>query len=323
MSRKIFFFITAFAILVSAYPTAAQQTDKIHRIGWLSRDSAEGNKELLASFRQGLRELGYVEGKNIVIEQRYANGKRRRLTGLAAELIRLEVDIIVASGGAKYARKVTGKIPIVMTYSADPVGSGLVASLSRPGGNVTGLSDYHAALVTKRLQLLKEVVPSASRIAVILNPRVSANRPMLKDIQAAAPAIGVTVFPFEVKGPDDIDAAFAAIGKERYGGLIQLVGVGSWRKRIVELAAKSRLPTVYTHGGWVAAGGLMSYGTSHLNLSRRAATYVDKILKGANPADLPVEQPTRFSLTVSLKTAKTLGITIPRSVLLRADRVIE
>ena len=324
MSKKIAFVATAFVILFSIYPAAAQQAGKMYRIGYLSRDSADRHKALLAAFRKGLKEVGYVEGKNIVLEQRYANGDRRRLPALAAELIGLKVDIIISSGaGAKAAKNLTSTIPIVITYSADPVGDGLIASFSRPGANVTGLSDYHAALVAKRLQLLKEVVPSASRIAVILNPRARANRPMLKDIQAAAPAFGVTVFPFEVNGPDDIDRAFATIGKQRYGGLIQLVGVGSWRRRIVDLVAKSRLPTVYTHGGWVAAGGLMSYGTSHLTLFHRAATYVDKIFKGAKPADMPVQQPTRFYLTVNLKTAKALGITFPPSILLRADKVIE
>jgi len=302
----------------------AQQAGKVYRIGYLSRDSAEGHKSLLAAFQQGLRELGYVEGQNITIEYRYAERKRHRRSALAAELVRLKVDIIVSGGGGALAAKnATSTIPIVMTYSADPVKAGLVASLAHPGGNVTGLSDFHGDLVAKRLELLKEVVPSASRVAVIFNPNSSGSKHMLKDIQAVAPGLGMIVLPLPVEGADDFDRAFATIRTERPGGLIQSVALGRHRRRIVELAAKSRLPAMYTRGQWVAAGGLMSYGSSWPDLFRRAATYVDKILKGAKPADLPVEQPTKFNLVINLKTAKQLGITIPPKILYQATKVIK
>ncbi len=302
----------------------AQQAGKVYRIGYLSRDSAEGHKSLLAAFQQGLRELGYVEGQNITIEYRYAEKKRHRRSALAAELVRLKVDIIVSGGGGALAAKnATSTIPIVMTYSADPVKAGLVASLAHPGGNVTGLSDFHGDLVAKRLELLKEVVPSASRVAVIFNPNSSGSKHMLKDIQAVAPGLGMIVLPLPVEGADDFDRAFATIRTERPGGLIQSVALGRHRRRIVELAAKSRLPAMYTRGQWVAAGGLMSYGSSWPDLFRRAATYVDKILKGAKPADLPVEQPTKFNLVINLKTAKQLGITIPPKILYQATKVIK
>ncbi len=313
----------ALALLATPLPGEAQEPAKVPRIGYLSYYSDERHK-LLAAFKQGLKELGYVEGKNIVIEKRESEGRRSRVPALIAELIRLDVDIIVAGAqGAQVAKKATNTIPIVMTYSADPVGTGVVASLARPGGNVTGLSDYHGDLVTKRLELLKEVIPSASGVAVLFNPTSEASRRMLKDVQAVAPALGMTVLPLEVKGPDDIDRAFATIRKERPGGLLQSVALGRHRRRIVELAAKSRLPAMYVRGQWVAAGGLMSYGSSWPDLFRRAATYVDKILKGAKPADLPVERPTKFELIINLKTAKKLGLTIPPEILLQATKVIK
>ncbi len=221
------------------------------------------------------------------------------------------------------AKNATSTIPIVMTFSADPVRRGYVASLAHPGGNVTGLSDFHGDLVSKRLELLKEVVPSASRVAVIFNPNSSGSKRMLKEIQAVAPALGMTVLPLAVEGADHFDRAFATIRKERPGGLIQSVGLGRHRRRIVELAAKSRLPAIYTRDQWVAAGGLMSYGSSWPDLFRRAATYVDKILKGAKPADLPVEQPRKFDLVINLKSAKQLGITIPPKILYQATKVVK
>jgi len=311
-------------LFVTPLPVEAQQAKKIPRIGYLSRDSAEGHKSLLAAFQQGLRELGYVEGQNITIEYRYAEKKRHRRSALAAELVRLKVDIIVSGGGgATAAKNATSTIPIVMTYSADPVKAGLVASLAHPGGNVTGLSDFHGDLVAKRLELLKEVVPSASRVAVIFNPNSSGSKHMLKEIQAVAPGLGMIVLPLEVKGPDDFDRAFATIRKERPGGLIQSVALGRHRRQIVDLAEKSRLPAIYTQGRWVAAGGLMSYGSSWPDLFRRAAVYVDKILKGAKPGNLPVEQPTKFELVINLKTAKQIGITIPPKILYQATKVIK
>ncbi len=313
-------------LLAAPLPAEAQQRRKVPRIGYLSRDSAEGHKSLLAAFQQGLRELGYVEGQNITFEYRYAERKPKRLTELAAELVRLKVDIIISgagSSGVRAARKATSTIPIVFTFSADPVGIGLVASLARPGGNITGLSDYHGDLVTKRLELLKEIVPSATRVAILFNPNQRSNQPMLKDLQGAAPAFGVTLLPLEAKGPDAIDRAFATISKERPGGFLQLLGLGQWRRQIVPLVAKSRLPAIYTQDRWVVAGGLMSYGASWPDLFRRAATFVDKILKGANPAELPVEQPTKFEFVVNLKTAKAIGLTISPSILYRADKVIK
>ena len=320
MIRTIGLIVTlAVGVLAAPLPTEAQQAGKIHRIGFLSTGIAARDKSLLAAFKQGLKELGYVEGKNIVIEQRY--GKRHQRPALAAELVRLKVDIIVTGGGdVAYAKKASSTMPIVMTYSANPVRQGLVASLAHPGGNVTGLSDFHGDWVTKRLELLKEVVPLASRVAVLFNPNSGGSRRMLKDVQAVAPALGVTVLPLEFKGPDDVDHAFATIRKERAGGLLQSVGLGRHRRRIVDLAAKSRLPAIYTQGRWVAAGGLMSYGASWLDLFRRAATYVDKILKGAKPADLPVEQPKKFELIINLKSAKQIGLTIPPRSSIRRPR---
>ena len=314
--------VLVLGLLAGPLPAEAQQTGKVYRIGFLFHGIAARDKNLLAAFQQGLQELKYVEGKNIVIEQRY--GKRHQLPALVAELVRLKVDIIVTSpAGVLPAKKASSTIPIVMTYSANPVRQGLVASLAHPGGNVTGLSDFHGDLVTKRLELLKEVIPLVSRVAVLFNPNSGGSRRMLKDVQAVAPALGVTVLPLEFKGPDDVDHAFATIRKERPGGLLQSVALGRHRRRIVELAAKSRLPAIYTQGRWVAAGGLMSYGASWLDLFRRAATYVDKILKGAKPADLPVEQPKKFELIINLKSAKQIGLTIPPEVLYQATKVIK
>ncbi len=321
MSKRIFCFALGAMLFALSFPAQAQQAGTVYRIGYLFTGISAGDKSLLAAFRQGLQELGYLEGKNIVIEQRY--GKRHQLPALVAELVRLKVDIIVTSpAGVRDAKKASSTIPIVMTYSADPVGGGLVASLAHPGGNVTGLSDYHGDLGAKRLELLKEVVPSASRVAVLFTAARS-NRPLLKNIQAAAPALGVTVLLLEVKGPDDIDRAFATIRKERLGGLLQGTGLGRYRRRIVNLAAKSRLPAIYTQGRWVAAGGLMSYGASWPDLFRRAAVYVDKILRGAKPAELPVEQPIKFELIINLKAAKQIGLTIPPEVLYQATKVIK
>jgi len=327
MIRRIVVCLLATAFLPTVSLAEAQQAKKVPRIGFLSSRSPDAEKNRLAAFQQGLRELGYLEDKNIVIEHRYAGGKFDRLPDLAAELVRLKVDVLVATGApASHAAKAATKtIPIVMTNAADPVGTGLVASLARPGGNVTGLSDFNAGVITKRLELLKEVVPTASRVAVLLNPANPTNPLQLKLIQAVAPALGVTLLPLEARGPEDIDRAFTAIRKERPGALI-VIGdpmLGDHRRRIIELAVKSRLPASY--GGRVSVddGGLMSYGTNFGDLYRRAAVYVDKILKGTKPADLPVEQPTKFELVINLKTAKQIGVTIPPNVLARADRVIK
>ena len=304
----------------------AQQAKPIPRIGFLSSYSAERAKNLVA-FQQGLRELGYVEGKNILIESRYAAGDFVRLPDLAAELVRLHVDVILAAGApaALAAQQTTRTIPIVMGNTADPVGTGLVASLARPGGNIAGLSDFNLGVVTKQLELLKEMVPSASRVAVLLNPANPTNPLQLQEIQAAAPALGVTLLAFEAKAADDIDRAFTAIHKEHVEASVVMGDplFGIHRRRIVELVAQSQLPAIYDTRVHVDVGGLISYGTNFDDFYRRAATYVDKILKGAKPADLPVEQPTKFELVINLKTAQQIGLTIPQSLLYRADKVIK
>jgi len=326
MKHIVGFFAIFVSLAACGEMAEAQQSKKVPRIGYLSSSSAERDKSLLAAFQERLRELGHLEGKNIVIEYRYAAGQFDQLPELARELVRLRVDMLVVAGApaAHAAKNATSVIPIVMTNAADPVGTGLVASLARPGGNITGLSDFNVGVITKRLELIKEVVPSASRVAVLLNPTNPTNPLQLKEIQAAAPGLGVTPLPLEAKGPDDIERAFTTIGKERPGALI-IIGdpmFGSHRRRLAELAAKSRLPAIYTTRQMVEAGGLMAYGTNFEDLYRRAALYVDKILKGTKPADLPVEQPMKFELVINLKTAKQIGLTIPQSVLYRADKVI-
>jgi putative tryptophan/tyrosine transport system substrate-binding protein len=308
----------------------AQSDRKVHRIGYLSLQRPEGDKSWVAAFRQGLRDLGYVEGENIVIEQRHAAGRAERLPELASELVGLKIDVLVVYGAWALMHtgwKPPGTLPIVFTVDPDPVGRRLVASLARPGGNVTGLSDAHADLVPKRLQLLKDVVPSAGRIGVLLNPDNPMATSQLKIAQAAAPSLGLTVLPVEVKGRgrDDMDLVFARIGQQRLGGLL-IIGdptVSVHRARIADLAVQARLPTISTVREWAETGGLMSYGTSFHELWRRTATYVDKVLKGAKPGDLPVEQPTKFELVINLRTAKALGLTIPQPLLLRADQVVE
>src|SRR5262245_60641722 len=305
----------------------AQPPTKLPRIGFLGTPSAEYIKGPVAAFEQALRELGYVGGKSIVIEYRYADGRSERLPNLATEMVRLRVDILVVAGApaALAAKNATSVIPIVIGNAADPVGTGLVASLARPGGNITGLSDFNLGVVTKRLELLKQVVPTASRVAVLLNPANPTNLPQLKEIQTVAPALGVTLLALEAKGSDDIAPAFAVMKRERPGALLVMGDpmLGTHQRLIAELALKSRLPTIWAVREDADAGGLMSYGTNFEDLYRRAAGYVDKILKGARPADLPVEQPTKFELVINLTTAKALGLKIPPSVLSRADHVVE
>jgi len=304
----------------------AQQPQKIPRLGYLSYGSVEIDKSLLAAFQQGLRELGYLEGKNIVIEQRYAAGQSDKLPELVAEFVRVKADVIVVTGdpAAHAAKKATTAIPIVIVTSPDPVGTGLIASLAHPGGNVTGLSDFHGGVVTKRLELLKDVDPLASRIAVLLNPANPSNPIQLKDIQAAASAFRVTLISLEVKAPDDIDPALTTVVKERAGALLVLGDrlFATHQSQIIKFAVKNRLPTIYSQRLYVEAGGLMSYGANFTDQYRRAAIYVDKILKRGKPADLPVEQPRKFELVINLKAAKQIGLTIPPTVLARADRVI-
>jgi putative ABC transport system substrate-binding protein len=325
--KKTFFGLALCAMLFALCNFAeAQQSKKVYRIGYLSAASAEADKNRFAAFLRGMQELDYIEGKNIVIEQRYAAGQFERIPDLATELIRLKVDVLVVYGDSAIlaAKNATSTIPIVMTVHPDPIGDGIVASLARPGGNVTGLSDLHTVLVTKRFEILKEVVPSASRIAVLFHAGNSTLLRQLKDIEDVAPAFGVKVLPVPVTGPDDFDRAFTTMKKERAGGLMVLGSplIGINRRRILELAAKNRMPAIYTLRENPDAGGLMSYGTNFNDLWRRAATYVDKILKRAKPADLPVEQPVKFEFIVNLKAAKQIGLTIPPNVLARADEVI-
>ena len=295
------------------------------RIGYVTGRSLEFERLWLTAFQQGLRDLGYVEGHNIVIEQRHAAGRSEKIPGLVAELVRLPVDVLVASESvtAVEAKKATATIPIV-TLTQDPVALGLVASIARPGGNVTGLSDYHAGMASKRLELLKEIVPSAARFAVLFDPTVTPNQIQLENLQAAAPAMRLALVPFEIRGADDVDRAFDTMAKHPVGGLVLLPGlaISSNQRQIASMALKVRLPAIYTTSVWADLGGLIAYGTDFAAYFRRAATFVDRILKGSKPADLPIEQPTNFELVVNLKTAKAIGVSIPPAILVRADRVI-
>jgi putative tryptophan/tyrosine transport system substrate-binding protein len=324
---------TVLALLaLGAAPLAAeaQQAAKVARIGWLSLNLAAA-PHMPEAFRQGLRDLGYVEGRNVVIEYRDAEGKPERLPALAAELVALKVDVILAAGSpqALAAKHATKTIPIVFaTASSDPVTSGLVTSLARPGGNVTGLSGLGPELIGKCLELLTQVVPGVSRVAALWQPGAVGERAeteMLKGAEVAGRALGVQLQFVEARGPDDFDRAFSDMTRARASALTMLPSAMFFneRRRLMDLAAKNRLPAVYQWREFVDAGGLMSYGPHGPDLFRRAATYVDKILKGARPADLPVEQPTKFDLVVNLKTAKALGLTIPQSILVRADEIIQ
>jgi ABC-type uncharacterized transport system substrate-binding protein len=322
---SILFVVVLLAVAVIA---EAQQTGKVPRIGYLSPTSPSVSPTRIEAFRHGLRELGYVEGKNIVIDYRYAEGKFDRLPALAAELVRLKVDLIVTTGPTvtRAAKEATTTVPIVMATDTDPVGNGFVASLARPGGNITGLSALAPELSGKQLELLKEIVPRLSRVAVFGTSTNPGNAQMLKEVKLAAGTFGVKLQYLEVRGPRDIEIAFRAASKERAEAVLYLVAGlvdAGHRTEITELAVKSRLPAIYQSRRYVEDGGLMSYGVNIADLDRRAATYVDKILKGRTPADLPVEQPTKFELVINLKTAKQIGLTIPPNVLTRADKVIK
>ena len=327
-NRKLAAFLAVLLSLVGCVGMAdAQQAKKVPRIGFLLAPSRSAVSESLDAFRQGLRELGYVEGQNILVEYRYAEGKFDRLPDLAAELVRLKVDVIVAAGGSVAivaAKDAANTIPIVMTGTIDPVASGFVASLARPGNNITGLTVGGPELYGKRLELLKETVPRVSRVAVFWGRTTPAGPLYLKEMRDPAQALGLKIQSLEVRSPKDLEGAFQAAAKERAGALT--VGpdplLTANRKQIVELAAKNRLPAIYPWREYVEDSGLMSYAPKLADLYRRAATYVDKILKGAKPADLPVEQPTKFELVINLKAAKQIGLTIPPNVLARADRVI-
>jgi putative ABC transport system substrate-binding protein len=329
-TRREFLGTVTSGLLVVPLAADAQQAAKVSRIGYLALNRAAGPLRLEA-FLQGLRDLGYVEGRSVVIEYRDAEGKSERLPSLAAELVALKVDVIVAGGGAQAAlaaKQTTRTIPIVFASTADPVGSGLVTSLAQPGGNVTGLSLIFPELVGKCLEQIKLAVPGVTRVAVLWQPGAYGERTekdMLKRADVAGRALGVRLQIVEARGPADFDRAFSEMTRARAGALTVLgsIAFANERRRLVDLAARNRPPVMYMEREYVDAGGLMYYGPNVADSFRRAATYVDKILKGAKPADLPVEQPTKFELVINLKTAKALGLTIPPSVLGRADEVIQ
>jgi len=321
--------IAVVALGAAAGPIAsfAQQQGKVWRVGFLTLRPASENSQYTDAFLKGMRELGYVEGKNLVVEWRFADGKFERLPGLAAELVQLKVDVIVAvaSPAIGAAQKATTTIPIVMATTGDPVGSGFVKSLARPGGNITGLSNMGGDIGPKLFDLLHSVVPKLSRVAVLVTPTSTTYRAILESIQAAAQKAGVKTLVAEASSPQDIENAFSMMVREKADAVI--VGASTFfsqqRRQIGELATKYRIPSMFGNRVNVEAGGLMSYGQKIADNYVRAATYVDKILKGAKPGDLPVEQPVTLELVVNLKTAKALGLTIPQSILLRADEVIQ
>ena len=330
MDRRAFIGSLAGGLLAAPLSTAAAQPrEKVPRVGYLSPGSPSdlARQRRFEAFRQGLRELGYVEGQNIAIEPRWAEGKYARYSALAADLVRLKMDVIVAVGGraTQDAQQATRTIPIVMSVVIDPLGSGLVASLARPGGNVTGLTIMASDVVGKQFEVVKEVVPKVSRVALLWNPANPGSAPQVREAEGAARALGVRLQTLEARDPQEIDSAFAAMTKERAGALVVLTDsiLTNQRSQIAELAAERRLPAIYGNSEHAEAGGLMAYSANFLDLERRAATYVDKILKGAKPGDLPVEQPANLELVINLKTAKALGLTIPPSLLQRADQVIE
>ncbi len=316
----------ALSLFVASRASDAQQTAQVPRIGYL-QGTGSGAGILSAAFRQGLRELGYVEGQNLLIEFRNTEGQVERLPALAAELVRLPVDVIVTEGenAARVVQQATRTIPIVLASSGDPVELGLVASLARPGGNITGLSLMSPDVVGKRLELLKEAAPRVARVAVLYHPPAAATVVVLREVQAAAPALGLTVLPMEVRTPDEFDDQFASMLRLGADALLTAAGpfASAHHRRILDWAAIHQLPTACGERSSTEAGCLLSYSTSLTAAYRRAATYVDKILKGAKPADLPVEQPTTFELVLNLKTAKALGLTFPPHLLVLADKVIQ
>ena len=331
MDRRTFLAGTGAVLLAAPLAAEAQEAGKTWRIGFLSPYSADYVRSWRVALQHGLRDLGYVEGRNLVLEERHVEGRLERYPELAAELVRLRTDVFVLHGASPEMVRAAEQasrnaIPIIFVANPDPVGLGLVTSLARPGGRLTGLSDFHSDLVAKRLELLKETVPSISRVAVLYNTAaVSLNA--LKDTQAAASRLRLTVIPVEIRRgpePNDIDGVFTKIRSERADALNVLFGATNVHvSRAADLAIKNRIPTIATGRRSTESGFLMSYGANFPDLYRRAAVYVDKIFKGAKPADLPVEQPTKFELVINLKTAKALGLTIPPSLLQRADEVIQ
>jgi putative ABC transport system substrate-binding protein len=327
MREKVILLMLTALLFALCLPGEAQQPTKVARIGWLSGSHLSAISERVEAFRQGMRDLGYVEGKTMVIEWRGADGNRDRQRALAVELVRLKVDVIVTSSGGdtRAAKEATTTIPIVMASADDPVKSGFVASLARPGGNITGLSTLSPETSAKRLELLKEIVPKLSRVVVFGTSSSPGNAQALKEIELAAAVLGVTLQYLDVLTGKDIESVFHAAVKGRADAVLEIISGslrGAYLKQISELSVKSRLPVMHERPGHVEAGGLMSYGINLHDLDRRAAIYVDKILKGAKPAELPVEQPTKFELVINLKTAKQIGLAIPPNVLARADRVI-
>jgi putative tryptophan/tyrosine transport system substrate-binding protein len=329
MNRRTFLCGLTLGTLAAPLAVEAQEAGKTWRIGFLSPYSADFDQTWRAAFKQGLRDIGYVEGKNLVIDERHVKGRYERFPEVVADLVRLKVDVFVVHGSSdavRAAEQASSAIPIVFIANPDPVGLGLVSSLARPGGRVTGLSDFHSALVAKRLELLKEAAPSISRVAVLYNS-TAMSRNALRDTQTAAPKLNLTVLPMEIRlapEPGDIDGVFTRIRGERAEALNVLFGAANVHvSRVADLAIKNRIPTIGNGRINTDNGYLMSYGANFPDLYRRAASYVDKILKGTKPGDLPVEQPTKFEFVVNLKTAKKLGLTIPQTLLLRADQVIE
>jgi ABC-type uncharacterized transport system substrate-binding protein len=326
MDRRRFLLTSLAGALTVPLAAHAQPAGKVPRVGFLLSLSPGPSREADA-FQRGLRELGYIEGQNIAIDYRYAGGQVERLPELAAELARLNPDVIVApyTPPALAAKRATSMIPIVFAGVADAVGAGLIANLGRPGGNITGLTSIAAELGGKRLELLKQVISKASRVAVLYNPADQSNVLVLNQLQESAPNLGLTLQPFAIREPGDFEGAFSAMARERFPAMFGVPGVLTEKHKevLVGLAAKSRLPTMWGLRQFVDAGGLMSYAVNFYDQIRQTAVYVDKILKGAKPGDLPVEQPTKFEFVINLKTAKALGLAIPPSVLARADQVIE
>jgi putative ABC transport system substrate-binding protein len=326
IDRRVFMVGIA-AVLLTPLAAGAQQPGKVWRIGFLGSASASSAVARVEALRQGLRDLGYAEGRNLVIEFRWSDGNNDRLPALAAELVQLKVDVIVTQGTPPTvaAKQATPTIPIVFAVAGDPLGTGLVASLARPGGNVTGLTDIAPELAGKRLELLREAAPGATRIAALSNPGNPSSRPQMKDMEAAARTLGMSIRSIEVRDMEQLDSAFAAALRERAGAVVVLSDPSLFgrRSQIAELAKKNRLPTMAWTPEFAESGCLMIYGANTVEMHRRAATYVDRIFKGARPADLPVERPNKFELVINLKTAKALGLTMPPSLLRRADELIQ
>jgi putative ABC transport system substrate-binding protein len=327
MKAKILAYVLSALILTTIHLAEAQQPKKVPRIAYFSAGSASSQASRLDVFKQGLQELGYTEGKDVVIEQRYAEGKLDRVAALAAELVGLKLDVIVTGGPAatRSAKEATATIPIVMGFDYDPVGSGVVASLARPGGNITGLSSLAPEISGKQLELLKEVLPRLSRVAILGNSTEPGIGQLRKEAELVGAALKVQLQYLDVLAPKDIGTAFEAAIKGRAEAVLALSSfvIISQRTQIAELATKNRLPAIYPWPEFVDDGGLMTYGANSNDLFRRAATYVDKILKGSKPADLPVEQPKKFEFIINLKAAKQIGLTIPPNVLARADKVLK